>query len=185
MLYDIVWIMVVFVQDSVFVVFVCMIGEDVEWCNGWLVVDVLFVVLEIFELLLGDLVFYKVIDGYECLFVGNFVFDLFVWYGIELMLYDMLFDGVLLCVVVYDCQLYDEGQVEMVIVVVVKMMCLYGVMVVMIWWLQFVCLFLMLVFVVVFVYFGFIFELCLLMKLKDDVVDCGLMEFELICLEWL
>lgn len=61
-----------------FVVFVCMIGEDVEWCNGWLVVDVLFVVLEIFELLLGDLVFYKVIDGYDCLFVGNLVFDLFV-----------------------------------------------------------------------------------------------------------
>jgi len=80
--------------------------------------------------------------------------------------------------VAYDRQLYDEGQIETVTVVVAKTTRSYGAMVATIWRPQLVRLSLMLMLAMGLVYLGLTFEMRPLMKLKDDVADRGPMELE-------
>ncbi|MBU9621435.1 sensor histidine kinase [Burkholderia multivorans] len=160
------------VQDSTLVASARTIGEDIEWRNG------LPVALEIFESPSRDSVFYKVIDSDGRLLAGNPALDVVARHGAEPVAYDTTFDGTRLRAVAYDRQLYDEGQVDTVTVVVAKTTRSRNAMVATIWRPQLVRLALMLVLAVALVYLGLTFELRPLMKLKDDVADRGPMELE-------
>ncbi|MBR8126353.1 sensor histidine kinase [Burkholderia multivorans] len=166
------------VQDSTLVASARTIGEDIEWRNGLPVADVPPAALEIFESPSRDSVFYKVIDSDGRLLAGNPALDVVARHGAEPVAYDMTFDGTRLRAVAYDRQLYDEGQVDTVTVVVAKTTRSRNAMVATIWRPQLVRLALMLVLAVVLVYLGLTFELRPLMKLKDDVADRGPMELE-------
>lgn len=166
------------VQDSTLVASARTIGEDIEWRNGLPVADVPPAALEIFESPSRDSVFYKVIDSDGRLLAGNPALDVVARHGAEPVAYDTTFDGTRLRAVAYDRQLYDEGQVDTVTVVVAKTTRSRSAMVATIWRPQLVRLALMLVLAVVLVYLGLTFELRPLMKLKDDVADRGPMELE-------
>ncbi|MDN7609051.1 sensor histidine kinase [Burkholderia multivorans] len=166
------------VQDSTLVASARTIGEDIEWRNGLPVADVPPAALEIFESPSRDSVFYKVIDSGGRLLAGNPALDVVARHGAEPVAYDTTFDGTRLRAVAYDRQLYDEGQVDTVTVVVAKTTRSRNAMVATIWRPQLVRLALMLVLAVVLVYLGLTFELRPLMKLKDDVADRGPMELE-------
>ena len=166
------------VQDSALVASARTIGEDVEWRNGLPVADVPPAALEIFESPSRDSVFYKVIDGHDRLLAGTPALDVPARHGVEPTLYDTSLDGVPLRAVAYDRQLYDEGQIETVTVVVAKTTRSHGAMVATIWRPQLVRLSLMLVLAMGLVYLGLTFEMRPLMKLKDDVADRGPMELE-------
>ncbi|MDN7864693.1 sensor histidine kinase [Burkholderia multivorans] len=166
------------VQDSTLVASARTIGEDIEWRNGLPVADVPPAALEIFESPSRDSVFYKVIDGDGRLLAGNPALDVVAEHGAEPVAYDTTLDGTRLRAVAYDRQLYDEGQVDTVTVVVAKTTRSRNAMVATIWRPQLVRLALMLVLAVVLVYLGLTFELRPLMKLKDDVADRGPMELE-------
>ncbi|MBU9229371.1 sensor histidine kinase [Burkholderia multivorans] len=166
------------VQDSTLVASARTIGEDIEWRNGLPVADVPPAALEIFESPSRDSVFYKVIDGDGRLLAGNPALDVVARHGAEPVAYDTTLDGMRLRAVAYDRQLYDEGQVDTVTVVVAKTTRSRNAMVATIWRPQLVRLALMLVLAVVLVYLGLTFELRPLMKLKDDVADRGPMELE-------
>ncbi|MBR8244857.1 sensor histidine kinase [Burkholderia multivorans] len=166
------------VQDSTLVASARTIGEDIEWRNGLPVADVPPAALEIFESPSRDSVFYKVIDSDGRLLAGNPALDVAARHGAEPVAYDTTFDGTRLRAVAYDRQLYDEGQVDTVTVVVAKTTRSRNAMVATIWRPQLVRLALMLVLAVVLVYLGLTFELRPLMKLKDDVADRGPMELE-------
>ncbi|PRE58668.1 sensor histidine kinase [Burkholderia multivorans] len=166
------------VQDSTLVASARTIGEDIEWRNGLPVADVPPAALEIFESPSRDSVFYKVIDSDGRLLAGNPALDVVARHGAEPVAYDTTFDGTRLRAVAYDRQLYDEGQVDTVTVVVAKTTRSRNAMVATIWRPQLVRLALMLVLAVVLVYLGLTFELRPLMKLKDDVADRGPMELE-------
>ncbi|WP_261528608.1 sensor histidine kinase [Burkholderia multivorans] len=166
------------VQDSTLVASARTIGEDIEWRNGLPVADVPPAALEIFESPSRDSVFYKVIDSDGRLLAGNPTLDVVARHGAEPVAYDTTLDGTRLRAVAYDRQLYDEGQVDTVTVVVAKTTRSRNAMVATIWRPQLVRLALMLVLAVVLVYLGLTFELRPLMKLKDDVADRGPMELE-------
>jgi len=166
------------VQDSTLVASARTIGEDIEWRNGLPVADVPPAALEIFESPSRDSVFYKVIDSDGRLLAGNPALDVVARHGAEPVAYDTTLDGTRLRAVAYDRQLYDEGQVDTVTVVVAKTTRSRSAMVATIWRPQLVRLALMLVLAVVLVYLGLTFELRPLMKLKDDVADRGPMELE-------
>ncbi|PRH47913.1 sensor histidine kinase [Burkholderia multivorans] len=166
------------VQDSTLVASARTIGEDIEWRNGLPVADVPPAALEIFESPSRDSVFYKVIDSDGRLLAGNPALDVVARHGAEPVAYDTTFDGTRLRAVAYDRQLYDEGQVDTVTVVVAKTTRSRNAMVATIWRPQLMRLALMLVLAVVLVYLGLTFELRPLMKLKDDVADRGPMELE-------
>ncbi|HDR9473678.1 integral membrane sensor signal transduction histidine kinase [Burkholderia multivorans] len=166
------------VQDSTLVASARTIGEDIEWRNGLPVADVPPAALEIFESPSRDSVFYKVIDSDGRLLAGNPALDVVARHGAEPVAYDTTFDGTRLRAVAYDRQLYDEGQVDTVTVVVAKTTRSRNAMVATIWRPQLVRLALMLVLAVALVYLGLTFELRPLMKLKDDVADRGPMELE-------
>ncbi|HDR8906284.1 TPA: sensor histidine kinase [Burkholderia multivorans] len=166
------------VQDSTLVASARTIGEDIEWRNGLPVADVPPAALEIFESPSRDSVFYKVIDSDGRLLAGNPALDVVAQHGAEPVAYDTTFDGTRLRAVAYDRQLYDEGQVDTVTVVVAKTTRSRNAMVATIWRPQLVRLALMLVLAVALVYLGLTFELRPLMKLKDDVADRGPMELE-------
>ncbi|ABX13728.1 sensor histidine kinase [Burkholderia multivorans] len=166
------------VQDSTLVASARTIGEDIEWRNGLPVADVPPAALEIFESPSRDSVFYKVIDGDGRLLAGNPALDVVARHGAEPVSYDTTLDGMRLRAVAYDRQLYDEGQVDTVTVVVAKTTRSRNAMVATIWRPQLVRLALMLVLAVALVYLGLTFELRPLMKLKDDVADRGPMELE-------
>lgn len=166
------------VQDSTLVASARTIGEDIEWRNGLPVADVPPAALEIFESPSRDSVFYKVIDSDGRLLAGNPALDVVARHGAEPIAYDTTLDGTRLRAVAYDRQLYDEGQVDTVTVVVAKTTRSRSAMVATIWRPQLVRLALMLVLAVVLVYLGLTFELRPLMKLKDDVADRGPMELE-------
>ncbi|PRH09009.1 sensor histidine kinase [Burkholderia multivorans] len=166
------------VQDSTLVASARTIGEDIEWHNGLPVADVPPAALEIFESPSRDSVFYKVIDSDGRLLAGNPALDVVARHGAEPIAYDTTLDGTRLRAVAYDRQLYDEGQVDTVTVVVAKTTRSRSAMVATIWRPQLVRLALMLVLAVVLVYLGLTFELRPLMKLKDDVADRGPMELE-------
>ncbi|MBJ9615910.1 sensor histidine kinase [Burkholderia multivorans] len=166
------------VQDSTLVASARTIGEDIEWRNGLPVADVPPAALEIFESPSRDSVFYKVIDSDGRLLAGNPALDVVARHGAEPVAYDTTLDGTRLRAVAYDRQLYDEGQVDTVTVVVAKTTRSRNAMVATIWRPQLVRLALMLVLAVVLVYLGLTFELRPLMKLKDDVADRGPMELE-------
>lgn len=166
------------VQDSTLVASARTIGEDIEWRNGLPVADVPPAALEIFESPSRDSVFYKVIDSDGRLLAGNPALDVVARHGAEPIAYDATLDGTRLRAVAYDRQLYDEGQVDTVTVVVAKTTRSRSAMVATIWRPQLVRLALMLVLAVVLVYLGLTFELRPLMKLKDDVADRGPMELE-------
>ncbi|UQP01149.1 sensor histidine kinase [Burkholderia multivorans] len=165
-------------QDSTLVASARTIGEDIEWRNGLPVADVPPAALEIFESPSRDSVFYKVIDSDGRLLAGNPALDVVARHGAEPIAYDTTLDGTRLRAVAYDRQLYDEGQVDTVTVVVAKTTRSRSAMVATIWRPQLVRLALMLVLAVVLVYLGLTFELRPLMKLKDDVADRGPMELE-------
>ncbi|AOK18176.1 sensor histidine kinase [Burkholderia cepacia] len=166
------------VQDSALVASARTIGEDIEWRNGLPVADVPPAALEIFESPSRDSVFYKVIDGHARLLAGTPALDVPARHGVEPTLYDTSLDGVPLRAVAYDRQLYDEGQVETVTVVVAKTTRSHRAMVATIWRPQLVRLSLMLMLAMGLVYLGLTFEMRPLMKLKDDVADRGPMELE-------
>ncbi|PRF72190.1 sensor histidine kinase [Burkholderia multivorans] len=166
------------VQDSTLVASARTIGEDIEWRNGLPVADVPPAALEIFESPSRDSVFYKVIDSDGRLLAGNPALDVVARHGAEPVAYDTTLDGTRLRAVAYDRQLYDEGQVDTVTVVVAKTTRSRNAMVATIWRPQLVRLALMLVLAVALVYLGLTFELRPLMKLKDDVADRGPMELE-------
>lgn len=166
------------VQDSTLVASARTIGEDIEWRNGLPVADVPPAALEIFESPSRDSVFYKVIDSDGRLLAGNPALDVVARHGAEPIAYDTTLDGTRLRAVAYDRQLYDEGQVDTVTVVVAKTTRSRSAMVATIWRPQLVRLALMLVLAVALVYLGLTFELRPLMKLKDDVADRGPMELE-------
>ncbi|MBU9165118.1 sensor histidine kinase [Burkholderia multivorans] len=166
------------VQDSTLVASARTIGEDIEWRNGLPVADVPPAALEIFESPSRDSVFYKVIDSDGRLLAGNPALDVVAQHGAEPVAYDTTSDGTRLRAVAYDRQLYDEGQVDTVTVVVAKTTRSRNAMVATIWRPQLVRLALMLVLAVALVYLGLTFELRPLMKLKDDVADRGPMELE-------
>ncbi|MBR8048930.1 MULTISPECIES: sensor histidine kinase [Burkholderia] len=166
------------VQDSTLVASARTIGEDIEWRNGLPVADVPPAALEIFESPSRDSVFYKVIDSDGRLLAGNPALDVVARHGAEPVAYDTTLDGTRLRAVAYDRQLYDEGQVDTVTVVVAKTTRSRNAMVATIWRPQLMRLALMLVLAVVLVYLGLTFELRPLMKLKDDVADRGPMELE-------
>ncbi|MBU9663942.1 sensor histidine kinase [Burkholderia multivorans] len=166
------------VQDSTLVASARTIGEDIEWRNGLPVADVPPAALEIFESPSRDSVFYKVIDSDGRLLAGNPALDVVARHGAEPVAYDTTLDGTRLRAVAYDRQLYDEGQVDTVTVVVAKTTRSRNAMVATIWRPQLGRLALMLVLAVVLVYLGLTFELRPLMKLKDDVADRGPMELE-------
>ncbi|EKS9915876.1 sensor histidine kinase [Burkholderia multivorans] len=166
------------VQDSTLVASARTIGEDIEWRNGLPVADVPPAALEIFESPSRDSVFYKVIDSDGRLLAGNPALDVVARHGAGPIAYDTTLDGTRLRAVAYDRQLYDEGQVDTVTVVVAKTTRSRSAMVATIWRPQLVRLALMLVLAVVLVYLGLTFELRPLMKLKDDVADRGPMELE-------
>ncbi|HEF4733864.1 sensor histidine kinase [Burkholderia multivorans] len=166
------------VQDSTLVASARTIGEDIEWRNGLPVADVPPAALEIFESPSRDSVFYKVIDSDGRLLAGNPALDVVARPGAEPVAYDTTFDGTRLRAVAYDRQLYDEGQVDTVTVVVAKTTRSRNAMVATIWRPQLVRLALMLVLAVALVYLGLTFELRPLMKLKDDVADRGPTELE-------
>ncbi|KVP21723.1 histidine kinase [Burkholderia multivorans] len=166
------------VQDSTLVASARTIGEDIEWRNGLPVADVPPAALEIFESPSRDSVFYKVIDSDGRLLAGNPALDVVAQHGAEPVAYDTTLDGTRLRAVAYDRQLYDEGQVDTVTVVVAKTTRSRNAMVATIWRPQLVRLALMLVLAVALVYLGLTFELRPLMKLKDDVADRGPMELE-------
>ncbi|MBU9264009.1 sensor histidine kinase [Burkholderia multivorans] len=166
------------VQDSTLVASARTIGEDIEWRNGLPVADVPPAALEIFESPSRDSVFYKVIDSDGRLLAGNPALDVVARHGAEPVAYDTTLDGTRLRAVAYDRQLYDEGQVDTVTVVVAKTTRSRNAMVATIWRPQLVRLALMLALAVVLVYLGLTFELRPLMKLKDDVADRGPMELE-------
>ncbi|QGR87683.1 sensor histidine kinase [Burkholderia multivorans] len=166
------------VQDSTLVASARTIGEDIEWRNGLPVADVPPAALEIFESPSRDSVFYKVIGSDGRLLAGNPALDVVARHGAEPVAYDTTLDGTRLRAVAYDRQLYDEGQVDTVTVVVAKTTRSRNAMVATIWRPQLVRLALMLVLAVALVYLGLTFELRPLMKLKDDVADRGPMELE-------
>lgn len=166
------------VQDSTLVASARTIGEDIEWRNGLPVADVPPAALEIFESPSRDSVFYKVIDSDGRLLAGNPALDVVARHGAEPIAYDTTLDRTRLRAVAYDRQLYDEGQVDTVTVVVAKTTRSRSAMVATIWRPQLARLALMLVLAVVLVYLGLTFELRPLMKLKDDVADRGPMELE-------
>ncbi|HDR9134362.1 TPA: sensor histidine kinase N-terminal domain-containing protein, partial [Burkholderia vietnamiensis] len=166
------------VQDSALIASARTIGEDVEWRNGLPVADVPPAALEIFESPSRDSVFYKVSDGHGRLLAGNPALDAPARHRAEPTLYDTTLEHVPLRAVAYDRQLYDEGRVETVTVVVAKTARSYDAMVATIWRPQLLRLSLMLVLAIVLVYLGLTLELRPLMKLKDDVADRGPMELE-------
>ncbi|MGF6571578.1 two-component system sensor histidine kinase TctE [Paraburkholderia sp. GAS333] len=160
------------VQDNALLSSMRIIGEDIDWDNGSVSIQVPPAALELFESPEQDSVFYRVEASGHRLLAGNPELPLPPHAGDAPTLYSTrLEDGRALRAVAYVRQLYDSGRTEEVVVAVAKT---EGSRDAMVWHLLRPQLFsevLTLVLAMVFVYLGLTFELLPLMKVKDDVAD--------------
>lgn len=166
-------------QDNVLLSSVRVIGEDIDWDNGNIVVQIPPAALELFESPDQDNVFYRVEGTQHRLLAGNP--DLRLPAGLSsvpVFYTTTLDDGRRVRAVAYVRQLFDSGRTEEVTVAVAKTQRSRDAMVTRLWHPQLVRLFLMLVLAMLLVYLGLTFELRPLMKLKDDVADRGPLQLE-------
>lgn len=166
-------------QDNALLSSVRVIGEDIDWDNGNIVVQVPPAALELFESPDQDNVFYRVEGTQHRLLAGNP--DLRLPTGLSsvpVFYTTTLDDGRRVRAVAYVRQLFDSGRTEEVTVAVAKTERSRDAMVTRLWHPQLIRLFLMLVLAMLLVYLGLTFELRPLMKLKDDVADRGPLQLE-------
>ncbi|MGF6753792.1 sensor histidine kinase [Paraburkholderia sp. GAS42] len=160
------------VQDNALASSMRIIGEDIDWDNGNVVVQIPPAALELFESPEQDSVFYRVEASGHRLLAGGAELPLPHGSVAAPRLYSTrLEDGRVVRAAAYVRQLYDSGRTEEVIVVVAKTEASRDAMV---WQLLRPQLFgevLTLLLAMVFVYLGLTFELRPLMKVKDDVAD--------------
>ena len=159
-------------QDNALISSMRIIGEDIDWDNGEIVVQIPPASLELFESPERDNVFYKIVDGHNRLLAGNPDLPLPDTYSSTPAFYNtVLNDGRRVRAAVYVRPLFDSGRVENITVAVAKTEFSRDAMVADQWRPQLVRLVLMLLLAMLLVYFGLTFELRPLMKLKDDVSD--------------
>jgi two-component system sensor histidine kinase TctE len=166
-------------QDNALLSSVRVIGEDIDWDNGNIAVQIPPAALELFESPEQDNVFYRVEGKQHRLLAGNP--DLRLPAGLSsvpVFYTTTLDDGRRVRAVAYVRQLFDSGLTEEVTVAVAKTQRSRDVMVSRLWHPQLIRLFLMLVLAMLLVYLGLTFELRPLMKLKDDVADRGPLQLE-------
>jgi two-component system sensor histidine kinase TctE len=166
-------------QDNALLSSVRVIGEDIDWDNGNIVVQIPPAALELFESPDQDNVFYRVEGTQHRLLAGNP--DLRLPAGLSsvpVFYTTTLDDGRRVRAVAYVRQLFDSGRTEEVTVAVAKTQRSRDAMVTRLWHPQLIRLFLMLVLAMSLVYLGLTFELRPLMKLKDDVADRGPLQLE-------
>ncbi|HEX7908844.1 MAG TPA: sensor histidine kinase N-terminal domain-containing protein [Paraburkholderia sp.] len=160
------------VQDNALLSSTRIIGEDIDWDNGSVSIQIPPAALELFESPEQDSVFYRVEASGHRLLAGTPELPLPSHVGDTPKLYSTrLEDGREVRAAIYVRQLYDAGRREDVIVAVAKT---EGSRDAMVWRLLRPQLFgevLTLVLAMVFVYLGLTFELRPLMKVKDDVAD--------------
>jgi two-component system, OmpR family, sensor histidine kinase TctE len=159
-------------QDNALVSSMRIIGEDIDWGSGDIVVQIPPAALELFESPEHDSVFYKIVDGRHRLLAGNPDLPLPDTISSSPTFYStVLNDGRHVRAVAYARQLFDSGRLEDVTVAVAKTELSRDAMVAQLWHSQLIRLVLMLLLAMLLVYFGLTFELRPLMKLKDDVSD--------------
>lgn len=167
------------VQDNALLSSIRIIGEDIDWDNGNVSVQIPPAALELFESPEQDSVFYRVEASGHRLLAGSPELPLPRGVSDVPMLYSThLEDGRAVRAATYVRQLYDSGRTEEVVVAVAKT---EGSRDAMVWRLLRPQLFgevLTLVLAMVFVYLGLTFELRPLMKVKDDVADRNASQLE-------
>jgi two-component system sensor histidine kinase TctE len=167
------------VQDNALSSSMRIIGEDIDWDNGSVSVQIPPAALELFESPEQDTVFYRVEASGHRLLAGSPDLPLPPHVSDRPTLYSTHFaDGQTARAVAYVRQLYDSGHTEEVIVAVAKT---EGSRDAMVWRLlrpQLSGEVLTLVLAMVFVYLGLTFELLPLMKVKDDVADRNASQLE-------
>ncbi|APA88255.1 sensor histidine kinase [Paraburkholderia sprentiae WSM5005] len=167
------------VQDNALLSSMRIIGEDVDWDNGSVSIQIPPAALELFESPEQDTVFYRVEASGHRLLAGIPDLPLPPHVSDSPTLYATHFaDGRAARAVAYARQLYDSGHTEEVIVAVAKT---EGSRDAMVWRLlrpQLSGEVLTLVLAMVFVYLGLTFELLPLMKVKDDVADRNASQLE-------
>ncbi|TDY20641.1 two-component system sensor histidine kinase TctE [Paraburkholderia sp. BL6665CI2N2] len=160
------------VQDNALLSSMRIIGEDIDWDNGNVSIQIPPAALELFESPEQDSVFYRIEASGQRLVAGSLELPLPPHTGDNPTLYvTRLEDGRIVRAAAYVRQLYDTGRTEEVVVAVAKT---EGSRDAMVWRLLRPQLFgevLTLVLAMVFVYLGLTFELRPLMKVKDDVAD--------------
>ncbi|NPT57811.1 sensor histidine kinase [Paraburkholderia elongata] len=167
------------VQDNALLSSIRIIGEDIDWDNGNVSVQIPPAALELFESPEQDSVFYRVEASGRRLLAGSLELPVPRGAGDVPMVYSThLADGRAVRAATYVRQLYDSGRTEEVVVAVAKT---EGSRDAMVWRLLRPQLFgevLTLVLAMVFVYLGLTFELRPLMKVKDDVADRNASQLE-------
>ena len=167
------------VQDNALLSSMRIIGEDIDWDNGSVSIQIPPAALELFESPEQDTVFYRVEASGHRLLAGSPDLPLPPHVSDRPTLYSTQFaDGESARAVAYVRQLYDSGRTEEVIVAVAKT---EGSRDAMVWRLlrpQLSGEVLTLVLAMVFVYLGLTFELLPLMKVKDDVADRNASQLE-------
>ncbi|WP_233804828.1 sensor histidine kinase [Paraburkholderia sp. HP33-1] len=167
------------VQDNALLSSMRIIGEDIDWDNGSVSIQIPPAALELFESPEQDTVFYRVEAKGNRLLAGSPDLPLPPHVSDSPTLYSTHFaDGSPARAVAYARQLYDSGHTEEVIVAVAKT---EGSRDAMVWRLlrpQLSGEVLTLVLAMVFVYLGLTFELRPLMKVKDDVADRNASQLE-------
>ncbi|MFM0731834.1 sensor histidine kinase [Paraburkholderia sediminicola] len=167
------------VQDNALLSSMRIIGEDIDWDNGNVSIQIPPAALELFESPEQDNVYYRVEASGHRLLAGNLELPVPRGASDVPMLYAThLDDGRAVRAAAYVRQLYDSGRTEEVVVVVAKT---EGSRDAMVWRLLRPQLFgevLTLVLAMVFVYLGLTFELRPLMKVKDDVADRNASQLE-------
>ncbi|MBU7439582.1 sensor histidine kinase [Paraburkholderia fungorum] len=167
------------VQDNALLSSMRIIGEDIDWDNGSVSIQVPPAALELFESPEQDSVYYRVEASGHRLLAGSLELPVPRGAGdVPMLYYTHLDDGRPVRAAVYVRQLYDSGRTEEVIVAVAKT---EGSRDAMLWRLLRPQLFgevLTLVLAMVFVYLGLTFELRPLMKVKDDVADRNASQLE-------
>ena len=159
-------------QDNALMSSIRIIGEDIDWDNGEIIVQIPPAALELFESSEHDNVFYKIVDEHNKLLAGNPDLPLPDALSSTPAFYSaVLNDGRRVRAAVYVRRLFDSGRVENVTVAVAKTEFSRDAMVAALWHPQLIRLLLMLLLAMLLVYFGLTFELRPLMKLKDDVSD--------------
>ncbi|MGF6774056.1 two-component system sensor histidine kinase TctE [Paraburkholderia sp. GAS199] len=160
------------VQNNALLSSIRIIGEDIDWDNGNVTIQIPPAALELFESPEQDSVFYRVEASGHRLLAGSAELPLPARTGEgPTLYYTRLDDGRSVRAAAYVRQLYDSGRTERVVVAVAKT---EGSRDAMVWRLLRPQLFgevLTLLLAMVFVYLGLTFELRPLMKVKDDVED--------------
>lgn len=164
------------IQDDALLASVRIIGEDIDWDNGSISVQIPPAALELFESPEHDSVFYRVEANGQRLLSGTA--DLAFPYPIPgpdssapAFYSTTLPDGRSVRAAAYVRRLYDAGRIENVVVAVAKTQGSRDAMVARLWHPQLIRQILTLILAMLLVYLGLTFELRPLMKLKDDVAD--------------